>query len=80
MSGVHQGAAQCRLSAEHIQILALLAEGLSEQEVADRQFLSYRTVRRRIQEVMRWHSIRTKAQLGAETIRRGWADAVTDEP
>lgn len=74
-ASVRRPVGACPMNTEHMRILALLAQGMNEQEIAAREFLSYRTVRRRIREVMRWHAIRTKAQLGAETVRRGWATA-----
>ncbi len=60
------------LSPEHVHILHLLATGLTEPEIARTNYVSVRTVRRRIKDVMEAYGIRTRMQLAAESIRRGW--------
>lgn len=61
------------LTAEHSRILCLLAAGLTEPEIAQTNYLSVRTVRRRVKDVMEAYGMRTRMQLAAESIRRGWA-------
>jgi DNA-binding NarL/FixJ family response regulator len=60
------------LSVEQSRILHMLAAGLTEPEIARTNYVSVRTVRRRIKDVMEAYGIRTRMQLAAESIRRGW--------
>jgi DNA-binding NarL/FixJ family response regulator len=59
-------------TAEHGRILCMLAAGLTEPEIARTNYLSVRTVRRRVKDVMETYGMRTRMQLAAESIRRGW--------
>jgi DNA-binding CsgD family transcriptional regulator len=53
-------------------ILALLAKGLADDEVAQQLGTSARTVRRRVAALMRAGGTTTRFQAGAEAVRRGW--------
>jgi DNA-binding NarL/FixJ family response regulator len=64
----------CPVTSQHRRIFKALADGSTDAEVAARLFVSLKTLRRRLAEVMQTHDIRTRQQLGAESVRRGWTD------
>ena len=52
-------------------MLTLVAEGLTNGEIAGRLFLSERTVDHHVSAVLRKLSVRTRAHAGAEAVRLG---------
>jgi DNA-binding CsgD family transcriptional regulator/tetratricopeptide (TPR) repeat protein len=64
------------LTPREVEVLAFLAQGLRNAEIADRLFLSERTVDRHVSSVLRKLSVRTRAQAGAEAVRLGLAPEV----
>ena len=68
------------LTTREVEVLALLAEGLRNAEIAERLFLSERTVDRHVSAVLRKLSVRTRAQAGAEAVRLGLAPNLGSEP
>jgi len=61
------------LTARELEVLALVAKGLRNTEIAERLFLSKRTVDRHVSALLRKLSVRTRAQAGAEAVRLGLA-------
>jgi DNA-binding CsgD family transcriptional regulator/tetratricopeptide (TPR) repeat protein len=61
------------LTAREVEVLGLLAEGLRNAEIAERLFLSKRTVDRHVSAILRKLSVRTRAQAGTEAVRLGLA-------
>jgi DNA-binding NarL/FixJ family response regulator len=60
------------LSAEELQVLADLANGASNKDVAEKFFWSEATVKRRIQEIIEKMGATSRAQAIAEAVRKGW--------
>jgi DNA-binding CsgD family transcriptional regulator/tetratricopeptide (TPR) repeat protein len=61
------------LTAREAEILALVAEGLRNAEIAERLFLSPKTVGHHVSAVLRKLGVRTRAEATAEAVRRGLA-------
>jgi DNA-binding CsgD family transcriptional regulator/tetratricopeptide (TPR) repeat protein len=59
------------LTAREVEVLALLAEGLRNSEIAARLFLSERTVDHHVSAVLRKLAVPTRAQAGEEAVRLG---------
>lgn len=60
------------LTTEELQVLAAIAEGAGNKELAERFFWSEATVKRRVQEVIEKLGASSRAQAIAEAVRRGW--------
>jgi DNA-binding NarL/FixJ family response regulator len=58
------------LTAREDEVLALLAEGLSNTEIADRLFVSPRTVEHHVAAVMRKLNARSREEAVAVAIKR----------
>jgi DNA-binding NarL/FixJ family response regulator len=54
-------------------VVGLLAEGLTNAEIADRLFLSQKTVGHHVSSILRKLDVRTRGQAGAEAVRLGIA-------
>lgn len=60
------------LTPEELQILAAIAEGASNHDIAERFFWSEATIKRKLQDVLDKMGATTRSQAVAEAIRRGW--------
>jgi ATP/maltotriose-dependent transcriptional regulator MalT len=61
------------LTAREVEVLALVAEGLKNTEIAERLFLSPKTVDHHVSAILRKLGARTRAEAGAEATRLGLA-------
>jgi DNA-binding CsgD family transcriptional regulator/tetratricopeptide (TPR) repeat protein len=68
------------LTARELDVLELVAHGLRNAEIAERLFLSERTVDRHVSAVLRKLSVRTRAQAGVEAMRLGLAPKLGSAP
>jgi len=59
------------LTARELEVLALVADGLRNAEIAARLVVSPRTVDHHVASIFRKLDVRTRAQAGAEAVRRG---------
>jgi DNA-binding NarL/FixJ family response regulator len=62
------------LSQEELQMLRLLAQGLSYAEIGSKVYLSERTVRRHMNVIFEKLGVQSRAQAVAEAMRRGLLD------
>jgi DNA-binding NarL/FixJ family response regulator len=60
------------LTSEELAILAAIADGASNKEMASQFFWSEATVKRKVQEILEKLGTSSRIQAVAEAIRRGW--------
>ncbi len=60
------------LTQSDLDILRAIADGAGNKEIAEQQFVSEATVKRRIQEILEKLGAANRAQAIAEAIRQGW--------
>jgi DNA-binding CsgD family transcriptional regulator/tetratricopeptide (TPR) repeat protein len=61
------------LTPREVEVLALVSQGLRNAEIADRLFLSQRTVEHHVAAILRKLAVRTRGQAGVEAARLGIA-------
>ena len=62
-----------QLTARELEVLELVAEGLGNREIAERLFLSEKTVAHHVSAILRKLDVRTRAQASAQAVRLGLA-------
>jgi DNA-binding CsgD family transcriptional regulator/tetratricopeptide (TPR) repeat protein len=62
-----------KLTEREVEVLALVAEGLRNVEIAERLFLSGKTVEHHVSAILRKLGVRTRGQASAEAVRLGLA-------
>jgi DNA-binding CsgD family transcriptional regulator/tetratricopeptide (TPR) repeat protein len=61
------------LTARELEVLGLVAQGLGNREIAQRLFLSEKTVAHHVSAILRKLDVRTRAQASAQAVRLGIA-------
>ena len=74
LSGSRQKLLEEELSSREIEVLSLLAEGLTNRETADRLHLSVNTVASHRQNIMKKLGLKNTVELTREAIRQGYID------
>jgi DNA-binding NarL/FixJ family response regulator len=66
------------LTAREVEVLELVAEGLRNADIAERLFLSEKTVGHHVSSILRKLDVRARGQAAAEAQRLGIIDGVAD--
>jgi DNA-binding NarL/FixJ family response regulator len=61
------------LTSRELEVLILVAQGLRNADVAERLFLSEKTVDHHVSAILRKLGVRTRGEAGAEAVRLGLA-------
>ena len=64
------------LTARELEVLALVAQGLRNAEIAERLFVSEKTVDHHVSAILRKLNVRTRAEAGAEAVQLGLVDCI----
>ncbi|MBI3361821.1 MAG: response regulator transcription factor [Chloroflexi bacterium] len=67
-----QARREAGLTAEELQVLAAIAGGASNKDVAERFYWSEATAKRRVQDILEKMGASSRTQAIAEAVRRGW--------
>ena len=67
------------LTARELEVLALVAQGCATREIAERLFLSAKTVDHHVSAILRKLGVRTRGEAGAAALRLGLAPGTTTE-
>ena len=60
------------LTPDELQVLAAIADGASNKDLAEKFFWSEATVKRRVQEIVEKMGVSNRTQAIAEALRKGW--------
>jgi len=71
MNGAPAGNGQGRLSRRELEVARLVAEGLTNREIAGRLFVSERTVGHHVRAILRKLGVRNRTEASAEGLRLG---------
>jgi len=71
---------QDALPERDVEILQLLAQGLSNQEIADRLFIAEKTVRNRLSLIFRRLHLKNRTEAALYAMRKGLVNSSPDEP
>ena len=63
-----------KVSPGELEVLPLVAQGLSNREIADRLVVSDRTVEHHVTAILRKLEVRSRAEASAAAVRLGLAD------
>ncbi len=67
-----QAQKEAGLTPDELQVLAAIAEGASNKDLAEKFFWSEATVKRRVQEIVEKMGVSNRTQAIAEALRKGW--------
>jgi DNA-binding NarL/FixJ family response regulator len=67
-----QARKEAGLTPEELQVLAIIAEGGGNKDLAERLFWSEATAKRRVQEIVEKMGVANRTQAVAEAVRKGW--------
>ena len=67
-----QAQKEAGLTSDELQVLATIAEGASNKDLAEKFFWSEATVKRRVQEIVEKMGVANRTQAIAEALRKGW--------
>jgi DNA-binding NarL/FixJ family response regulator len=67
-----QARREAGLTSEELEILAAMAEGASNEDMAIRFFCSEATVKRKVQEILEKLDASYRVQAVVKAVRRGW--------
>lgn len=62
------------LSARDKELLALLAEGLTNEQIGERMFISGNTVKTHLAKIGKKVGTTSRVRLSVEALRNGWID------
>ena len=69
---VEESVQSAELSEREIEILKAAAQGLSNQEIADRLFLSRRTVQAHLANIFRKMDVGSRTEAVLQSLKKGW--------
>jgi two-component system, NarL family, response regulator LiaR len=71
VEGEEKGSSESELTPRELEVLELLAQGLSNNEIAERLFVSGQTVKTHVRHIMEKMSVSDRTQAAVRAIKRG---------